>query len=257
MCVVLNVSQFSHALYKISFYLCSFWGKFGQGSNLIQTKYITEQAEYFDMMTSDSQIIKDVRFVSKEMVHMDWTYLDDFVEVSRRTNVVVAAYTTAQSRLKLYEYFKNLNTRVLYCDTDSVIFISKPGEWEPQCGDYLGDMTDELSDKIGQNTITTFIGAGPKNYAYKLARPDKRGHSTKCVVKGITLNYKNSLDINFDTVKEMVTGEKKDSVAILNNIICRDINSTNIVTKVERNEYKIVFDKRIIFENYTTAPYGM
>ena len=55
----------------------------------------------------------------------------------------------------------------------------------------------------------------------------------------------------------MVTGEKKDSVAILNDIICRDINSTNIVTKVEKREYKIVFDKRIICENYTTAPYGM
>ena len=83
---------------------------------------------------------------------------------------------------------KNLNTRALYCDTDSVIFISKQGEWEPQCGDYPGDMTDELSDKIGQDTITTRIR--PNNVAYKLARPDKRGHSTKCVVKGITLNYK-------------------------------------------------------------------
>jgi hypothetical protein len=39
-----------------------------------------------------------------------------------------------------------------------VIFISKQDEWEPQCGDYLGDMTDELSDKIGQDTITPFIG---------------------------------------------------------------------------------------------------
>jgi hypothetical protein len=74
-----------------------------------------------------------------------------------------------------------------------VIFLSKQDEWEPQCGDYLGDMTDELSDKIGQDTITPFIGT--KNNAYKLARPDERGHSTKYVVKGITLNYKNSLDI--------------------------------------------------------------
>ena len=132
-----------------------------------------------------------------------------------------------------------------------------PGEWEPRRRDYLGEMTDELSDKIGQITITTFIGTGPKNYAYKLALSDKRGHSTKSVVKGITLNYKNSLDINFDTVKDMVTGEKKESVAILNNIICRDINSTNIVTKAERKEYKIVFDTRVIRENYKTEPYGM
>jgi hypothetical protein len=31
----------------------------------------------------------------------------------------------------------------------------------------------------------------------------------------------------------------------------------NKVTKTERKEYKIVFDKRVICENYTIAPYGM
>lgn len=218
----------------IFFYLCSFWGKFGQRSNLTQTKYITEPVEYFDMMTSDSQIVKNVRFVSNEMVHMDWIYLEDFVEVSGRTNVVVAAYTTAQARLKLYEYLKNLEERALYCDTDSVIFISKSGEWEPKRGDYLGEMTDELLDKNGENSIRTFIGAGPKNYAFKLARPDKKGYSTKCVVKGISLNYKNALDINFDTVKDMVIGYKTKSVTIQNNKILRDKNTNTILTTNEK-----------------------
>ena len=209
------------------------------------------------MMTSDSQIIKNVRFVSKEMVHMDWIYLDYLVEVSGRANVVVAAYTTAQARLKLYEYLKNLNTRALYCDTDSVIFISKPGEWEPKRGDYLGEMTDELLDKNGENSIRTFIGAGPKNYAFKLARPDKKGYSTKCVVKGISLNYKNALDINFDTVKDMITGQKVKSITIENDKIVRDKNTSTILTTNEKKDYRIVFDKRVIRENYKTEPYGM
>jgi hypothetical protein len=69
-------------------------------------------------------------------------------------------------------------------------------------------------------------------------------------VKGITLNYRNSLDINFDTVKDMATGERKDSVVVLNNIISRDKNSTNIVTKKEKNVYQIVFDKRVICEDH-------
>jgi hypothetical protein len=42
----------------------------------------------------------------------------------------------------------------------------------------------------------------PKNYAYKIARPDKDGNTTICKVRGITLNYKNSLTINFDTIKD-------------------------------------------------------
>ena len=69
-------------------------------------------------------------------------------------------------------------------------------------------------------------------------------------MKGITLNYRNSLDINFDTVKDVVTGARKDSVVVLNNIISRDKNSTNIVTKKEKNVYQIVFDKRVICEDH-------
>jgi hypothetical protein len=63
---------------------------------------------------------------------------------------------------------KNLNKRAFYCDTDSVIFISKPSEWEPRRGDYPREMTDELSDKNGANSIQTFIGAGPKNMPLKM-----------------------------------------------------------------------------------------
>lgn len=122
----------------------------------------------------------------------------------------------------------------MYCDTDSVIFISKSGEWEPKRGDYLGEMSDELLDKNGENSIRTFIGAGPKNYAFKLAHPDKKGYSTKCVVKGISLNYKNALDINFDTVKDMVIGYKTKSVTIQNNKILRDKNTNTILTTNEK-----------------------
>ena len=49
-----------------------------------------------------------------------------------------------------------------------MIFISKPGEWEPRRGDYPREMTDELSDKNGANSIQTFIGAGPKNMPLKM-----------------------------------------------------------------------------------------
>ena len=49
------------------------------------------------------------------------------------------------------------HTHTLYCDTDSMILISKPGEWESRRGHYLGEMTDELSDTNGANSIQTFV----------------------------------------------------------------------------------------------------
>ena len=57
----------------------------------------------------------------------------------------------------------------LYCDTDFIIFTSRQGVQVPATGDYLGDLTDEVPD----NNIESFATGGPKNYAYKLLKPDK------------------------------------------------------------------------------------
>lgn len=67
--------------------------------------------------------------------------------------MVIAAFTTKQARLELYSYLENLEERALYCDTDSIIFSSKPGDWIPDTGDYLGDLTDETTN----NSIECFI----------------------------------------------------------------------------------------------------
>ncbi|XP_053393861.1 uncharacterized protein LOC128555496 isoform X1 [Mercenaria mercenaria] len=142
--------------------LNSFWGKFGQRSNLTQTTYISDPCDFFEMMTNDQQVVKNVRFVNEGYVQLDWIYNEDFIETSSRTNVIIAAYTTAQARLKLHSFLQTLINRALYCDTDSIIFTSSPGEWEPSLGDYLGDLTDE---NLG-NSITKFVTGGPKNYAY-------------------------------------------------------------------------------------------
>jgi hypothetical protein len=62
------------------------------------------------------------------------------------------------------------------------VYSSRPGEWKPDLGDYLGDLTDEVPD----NRIIEFVTDGPKNYAYKIARPNKDGNTTICKVRGIT-----------------------------------------------------------------------
>ena len=208
--------------------LNSFWGKFGQRTNLTQTSYVSDPKLFFDFMSNDQQDIKNVRFVNGECVQIDWSYFDDFVEASSRTNVVIAAYTTAQARLKLYSYLKPLDKRVLYCDTDSVIFKTSDGEWKPPLGDFLGDLTDETPG----NSITHFVTGGPKNYAYKLAHPNKKGQQSICKVRGITLNFKNSLAINYNTVADMITGKAAHNIIQIHDDmkICRDISKTKLIT---------------------------
>ena len=105
--------------------LNSFRGKFGQRSNMHRKKYISEHAEYFDMLNSDQILVMGINFVSDEMVEMRYQYKKEFVEESGRTNVVIAANTTAQARLKLYSYLEQLGPRTLYADTDSVVYTSR------------------------------------------------------------------------------------------------------------------------------------
>ena len=235
--------------------LNSFWGKFGQRANLTQTSYVSDPDEYFDMLTSDEQKVKNVRFVSDEAVQLDWVYNDDFITASCRTNVVIAAYTTTQARLKLYSYLEKLDRRTLYCDTDSIVFTTSPGEWEPHLGDYLGDLTDELTD----NSIVKFVTGGPKNYAYLLQKPNEDGLLSCCKVRGITLNFKNLIDINFEAIEELDSRKRETGViSVVDEFkIRRNPSTGHIITATESKDYKIVFDKRVISEGLKTLLYGM
>jgi len=152
----------------------------------------------------------------------------------------------------LYQYLEKLGQRSLYCDTDSIIFTSRQGDWVPETGDYLGDLTDEVPD----NNIECFVTGGPKNYAYKLLKPDKEGNLTCCKIRGITLNHKNSLELNFETVKDMVRGEKKSVTITDEHKIRRNIKTADIITCVEEKDYRIVFDKRVLMDDFTSFPYG-
>ena len=106
-----NIKKNSGIRNLAKFILNSFWGKFGQRSNMCQIKYVTEPAEYFDMLTSDQIDVTGINFVTDEMVEMRWKFIGEFVETSNRTNVVIAAYTTVQTRLKLYSFLEQLGPR--------------------------------------------------------------------------------------------------------------------------------------------------
>ena len=97
------------------------------------------------------------------------------------------ALVTAQARL--YDAIDKIGDRVLYFATDSVIFVSRPGEYETPTGNFLGDFKDDIG---GGNYIEEFVSAGPKNYAYKL-----NTGKTKCAIKGFTQLSIASLKLNF------------------------------------------------------------
>ena len=126
---------------------------------MTKVKLVYEPKEYFDMLTSDKVEVTDASFVNDDVVEIHYENKDDFVEPNARTNVVIAAFRTAHTRLKLYSVLQQLKERVIYYDTDPVIYTSTPGEENPKTGVYLGELTDELDGDY----ITTFVSGGPKN----------------------------------------------------------------------------------------------
>ena len=133
------------------------------------------------MLSDDNYIIHDVDFGMDNVLTVYYSENKNFHEESTQINVCIAAFVTCHARLKLLSELKKLQERVLYFDTDSIIYVSKPNMYEPVLGDYLGELTNEISSKDG-NFIDEFISAGPKNYAYKLDTG-----VTKCTIKGFIL----------------------------------------------------------------------
>ena len=181
----------------------------------------------------------------------------------KKSNVFIAAFTTCFARLKLYEELQRLGSRVLYMDTDSLIYVSRDGDYEPKLGDYLGEFTNELTCKAVEckkidckerHYIAEFLSAGPKNYSY---RTDIG--TSNCKVRGFTLNKTNSLLINFDFMKELVI--TPDGTNISRTIteptkITRHKTKSVIYNRPLFKTYKKLYDKRVVLPNYETRPYG-
>ncbi|KAJ8019010.1 putative DNA polymerase [Holothuria leucospilota] len=154
--------------------LNSFWGKFGQREDLVKTEIVDEPSRLYDLMKAyDETEVKDVRFINDEVLEVHYKDKENFNITNSRVNVVIAAFTTCHARLRLYDLIDQLNDRVLYFDTDSVIYIARPGEWDPPTGDYLGDLTNEISPKDG-SFIRSFVtgGGGKKLCLYTRYRQD-------------------------------------------------------------------------------------
>ena len=230
-----------------------FIGKFAQRDNLTQTKRVTEPKDLYSYLDSDQYEVKDAQLVNDETVEIQYIAKEGFVKENDKVNIVIAAFTTAYARLKLYDLLDLLQERVLYYDTDSVVYVHEPGKPDPPLGDYLGDLTDELNGGY----ITTFLSGGPKNYGYVT----NTGEAI-LKIRGISLTYDATLTLNINTMRDLVDsyvvdGDHHEKVTItIPYKITRDKKEKNIVTKRTKKDYRVVYNKRVVKENYETVPYG-
>ena len=139
--------EFNAGLRSIS-KLClnSLWGKFGQRSNMSQTKYMTEVSEFYEILLNDKLDNINFQFINDDMAQMTYNFKDQFVDNLKNTNIYIACFTRSPARLMLYNKLDYLKEKILYFNTNSIIYVDN-GTKNVKTGDMLGDMTNEISGK--------------------------------------------------------------------------------------------------------------
>ena len=146
------------------------------------------------MLLDDKLDNKNFQFINYDMVQMTDNFKDQFVDNSKNTNIYIACFTTSHAQLMLYNKLDYLKEKVLYFDTDSIIYADD-GTKNVKTGGMLGDMTDELSGKV----ITNFVSTGPESYSFKYGNNEQ-----KSAIKGFTLNHENNNLLNHDSLSKIV-----------------------------------------------------
>ena len=237
--------------------LNSFWGKFGENLRKSSTCQIISPAELYEMVTDPMKEVTHIRVCSEDVLEVVYKVDDDECVENGKTNLFVAAFTTCHARLKLYGYLNTLQQQVLYFDTDSVIYSHREGQPYLENGDFLGDLTNELSPG---DTIRDFTSGGPKNYGYRT-----REGKVECKVRGFSLgSIRGHQQLNYELLRQNVLDELTDPrderrvIPVMNpHFFTRDPTTKRMRVLPRTKEYGLVFDKRVVdTTTFKSYPYG-
>ena len=159
---------------------------------MTQTEYVSDVKRWYQISLDDRREISNTIFINENMVQVADKYKDQYVQDSFPTSVYIAAFTTSNARLRLYDMLDILGKAVAYYDMDRIFYIDN-GENTIKTGCMLGEWTDELGKN---NYIKEWFSTGPKSYGYLT---NKEKEVTK--IKGFILNYKNAKILNLNTMK--------------------------------------------------------
>ncbi|GBN88409.1 hypothetical protein AVEN_170567-1 [Araneus ventricosus] len=189
--------------------------------NKSQLMYVNSLPSFNNLIADSTKNIKDVYLPTPEVAVIVWDSKKDFIPQDTGTNIFLAAFTTAWARLELYSEMDKLGEAVLNHGTDSIIYASNGGH---------------------------------KNYAYRTSQGKRC-----CKVRGFTLNFKNNQTLNFESIKHLVCSLDRNATIPLNDAanITRDAKRRKVFNVQQTKLYRIVYDKRVNKEDFSTIPYRL
>ena len=232
--------------------LNSMWGKFGQRLNKTQVETFDDPQRFHQFLDTDTMDVRHVSVINDDMIEVHYQYQDQDIPVSPNLNIFVACFTTCWARLRLYAALEQLQERVLYYDTDSIMYLQEEGQPNPILGDYLGEFTSELDD---DDYIVEFVPGGPKNYGFTT----KKGK-----VRGFRLDSEGKTQLNYNVMRQNVLDEiqkpqkePRQTQVVKTHQIVRDPTHYKLFTFPDYKRYQLVYDKRVVDPvTFHTYPYG-
>ena len=161
--------------------LNSMWGKLTESNRRTMTELISNTRELYRFLATPEFDVVNLLFASDHVVWVSWKYAAERIPNLPYTNEVIGSFVTAGTRIHLYAYLDKLQQRVIYTDTDSIIYIQNDDEAPLiECGDRLGSMTNELQPG---EFIDEFVGGGPKSYAYRVVNRRETTKTPRTICK--------------------------------------------------------------------------
>lgn len=229
-------------------YLNALWGKFAQKEATSQSMTVYGPAQFSEVWSMPQLIKESFRFreTSPGVFKVHYKIDEAFSRHVGHGNILFAATVTAHARCVLHRKIMEIGyDNVLYCDTDSVIFLDNPQE--PMIPGFgLGEWTDEYP---GQE-IVRFAAMAPKMYMLEVEGCEAH----KVRAKGVQLSLRNQRKLQIDCVMPLLDRIGRgdiptDPIQLENMIISTNSRDAQfeygtMMTRTGEKQARVVLSKR-------------
>nr|CAD2182910.1 unnamed protein product [Meloidogyne enterolobii] len=236
--------------------LNNLWGRFSlRNFGLSQCAITDNPAELHKYYNDKSIEITGLDELTDEILLITYIKKKDWIEEHNCSNVVISLWTTSAARIHLLRAMQKVvrttGCKLLYTDTDSLIFAHPINNCPLQLGPHLGELTDEYPS----HNILEYCCGGAKQYGLQLRRKNQPGGDKEYVLKvrGMTLNWDvlNNQGLQYNTFREQVlsyakTGENNPIDIIYPNFLRPSIKDGRVTSQSQHKLYKPVVSKGII-----------
>jgi hypothetical protein len=209
----------------------------------------SEPHRIVNYLADSSVYVNRVRMLAQDTAEIQYVDTSDALRTNMRgaiSNLAIAAFVTAGGRLTLYKQLRLLGDQVFYCDTDSIMYTHKPGQYDIYTPPVktIGTWTDELESN--KSRVVEVIIPGPKNYAFKF-----EDGSWAAKVKGIRMNRGSKAVLTYDAMREVllqgIAQEGSEGIKVPQTFSFLITPDNELVQKVDSERtYRFVFTKRVI-----------